>query len=435
MTRLYHEIEDTVYFWFGANDTSGSGADGATPVADVRLAGAAASAIPTLSPTPVLLTHANFPPGCHELAVAATVSNGFAADSTYAVFTTLLVDSQNPTGFLGSFTLSPVLSNPWDELKGDHNAWDSFGHSIQGLVPITGRVTAAATSTINWESDGFTEATNEHFTGSVVVFTSGALLGQARIVSAYLGTGQEFTVGTALTSAPANNDEFVVLGPITASLDRQFSSDSSGNTNVAVARWLNLAPNALVSGRVDASVGAMAAGTVTAAAVATGAIDADAIAADAITNAKIANDAIGATEIANGAIDAATFAAGAIDAAAIATDAIDSTKIAAGAIGASEIATDAIDDDAIATGAIASTAFAAGAIDAAAIATDAINVTKIAPNAIGSDELATSAAAKIRGVGPTGSSDSGTASTIVDATAGGFGDSTTDDFWNGMVMY
>ena len=42
-------------------------------------------------------------------------------------------------------------------------------------------------------------------------------------------------------------------------------------------------PAALVSGRIDASVGAMAAGVVTAAAVATGAIDADALAADAVT--------------------------------------------------------------------------------------------------------------------------------------------------------
>lgn len=41
-------------------------------------------------------------------------------------------------------------------------------------------------------------------------------------------------------------------------------------------------PAALVSGRIDASVGAMAAGTVTAAAIATGAIDADALAADAV---------------------------------------------------------------------------------------------------------------------------------------------------------
>ena len=42
-------------------------------------------------------------------------------------------------------------------------------------------------------------------------------------------------------------------------------------------------PAALVGGRMDSSVGAMAAGAITAAAIATGAIDADALAADAVT--------------------------------------------------------------------------------------------------------------------------------------------------------
>ena len=101
-------VDDTVYFWFAANDTSGSGGDGATPLFDVREAGAAASAIPLLSGTPTLLTHANFPPGLHEIAVAATIANGFAADDTFAVFCTLLIDSQNPSGFVGSCTLTPL---------------------------------------------------------------------------------------------------------------------------------------------------------------------------------------------------------------------------------------------------------------------------------------------------------------------------------------
>jgi hypothetical protein len=68
-------------------------------------------------------------------------------------------------------------------------------------------------------------------------------------------------------------------------------------------------PAALVSGRIDASVGAMAASVLTA----------TAINADAITAAKIAD----------GAIDAATFAAGAINAAAIADGALDRATFAA----------------------------------------------------------------------------------------------------------
>ena len=104
----YATLEDTVYLWFGANDTSGSGNDGATAVYDVRLAGAAAGAAPVLSGSATLLSHTNYPAGCYEVAVAATAANGFAANSTYAVFCTLLVDSQNPTGFVGSFTLTPL---------------------------------------------------------------------------------------------------------------------------------------------------------------------------------------------------------------------------------------------------------------------------------------------------------------------------------------
>ena len=111
MSHQHATLEDTVYLWFGANDTSGSGGDGASPVYDVRLAGAASDAAPVLSGSATLLSHANYPSGAHEVAVAATAANGFAATNTYAVFCTLLVDSQNPTGFVGSFTLAPIIAS------------------------------------------------------------------------------------------------------------------------------------------------------------------------------------------------------------------------------------------------------------------------------------------------------------------------------------
>lgn len=106
--HYYGKLDDTFYFWFASNDTSGSGDDGATPLADVRLAGAAAGAAPVQSPTPALLTHANFPAGLHEVAINASAGNGYANGSpnVYAVFCTLLVDAQNPSGFVGSFELS-----------------------------------------------------------------------------------------------------------------------------------------------------------------------------------------------------------------------------------------------------------------------------------------------------------------------------------------
>jgi len=97
----YAEIGDDVYFWFAANDTDGDAGDGASPLFDVRLAGAAADAIPTVSGTPTLLSHANYGAGLHELKVD---TDGWAAGE-YAVFCTLTISTVNPGGFVGSFLL------------------------------------------------------------------------------------------------------------------------------------------------------------------------------------------------------------------------------------------------------------------------------------------------------------------------------------------
>jgi hypothetical protein len=96
-------IGNTIYLWAAANDTGGSGADGATCTFSVRLAGASSSAAPVYSGSAILLSHASYPAGLYEIAIVASTGNGFAANSEYAVFLTLLVDGENPSGFIGSF--------------------------------------------------------------------------------------------------------------------------------------------------------------------------------------------------------------------------------------------------------------------------------------------------------------------------------------------
>ena len=107
----YGTIEDTLYFGFAANLTSGAAGDGATPLFDVRLGGGAASDAPILSGTPTLLTHANYSDGCYEVAIAATAANGFAAGNTYLVFVTLTISSVTPAAMVGTFKLAPVVSD------------------------------------------------------------------------------------------------------------------------------------------------------------------------------------------------------------------------------------------------------------------------------------------------------------------------------------
>jgi hypothetical protein len=100
----YAEIGDVVYFWFAANATTGAAGDGATPLYDVRLAGAAAGAAPTASGTPTLLTHADYSDGLFEIAISTTAW----AAGEYAVFCTLTISTVNPAGFCGSFKLRAV---------------------------------------------------------------------------------------------------------------------------------------------------------------------------------------------------------------------------------------------------------------------------------------------------------------------------------------
>ena len=50
--------------------------------------------------------------------------------------------------------------------------------------------------------------------GSVLQFTSGALKGIARVITGYTGATRTFTFTEAFPTAPANTDEFVILGRI-----------------------------------------------------------------------------------------------------------------------------------------------------------------------------------------------------------------------------
>ncbi len=93
---------------------------------------------------------------------------------------------------------------------------------------------------------------------------------------------------------------------------RSVAVESDGMIHADLKEWLSVAPKALVSQRVDTTVGAMQSGVLNAAAIASA----------AITNAKF--DA--------GAIDATVVADNTIDAGAIAADAITSAKLAGSAI-------------------------------------------------------------------------------------------------------
>lgn len=243
--KQYATLGSTVYFWFAGNDTSGSGDDGASPAADVRLAGAAVDAIPVLSPTPVLLTHANYPAGCYEVAIAATTGNGFAINNTYAVFCTLAVDAQNPTGFVGSFDLKPVLADAEDSVcdailtGANHNIATSLGRRIReiGAFAIHGGTAQVGTSvTITIDTDA--SANDGVYNRNLIAIIGGTGIGQTRQIADYVGSTKVVTVDREWRVTPDATSEFV----ITAS--NVFALVDQGQAQAGTATTIKLRPYA-----------------------------------------------------------------------------------------------------------------------------------------------------------------------------------------------
>jgi hypothetical protein len=55
-----------------------------------------------------------------------------------------------------------------------------------------------------------TEATDDHYNGRIVIWTSGVLVGQATNITDYNGTTKMLTY-TAITEAPTAADTFIIV--------------------------------------------------------------------------------------------------------------------------------------------------------------------------------------------------------------------------------
>ena len=92
------------------------------------------------------------------------------------------------------------------QIGGSATAATNAARGFQGLVlgtAVTGTLTATGFTT------SLTEATNDHYNGRTLTFTSGALAGQMTTITDYNGTTKVVTV-TAMTEAPANGDAFFI---------------------------------------------------------------------------------------------------------------------------------------------------------------------------------------------------------------------------------
>lgn len=92
------------------------------------------------------------------------------------------------------------------QISGSVTAADKL--ELSALQIVSG--TAQGTPTATLIDTDLTEATNDHYNGRILIFTSGANINQARTITDYNGTTKELTTD-AFTEAPAAGDAFIIV--------------------------------------------------------------------------------------------------------------------------------------------------------------------------------------------------------------------------------
>lgn len=144
------------------------------------------------------------------------------------------------------------------------------GTTIPGLLPSAlTKGTADSGSTTTMVDAVRSEADTDYWKNSWIRFTSGTITGQTRLITGFTPGTDTITFAPATTQAVATNTyEIIPAGAVDVRL------------------WAGVAPNALVSGAVDADVSAVQTGAITAAAIAADAIGASELATDAVNEIR-----------------------------------------------------------------------------------------------------------------------------------------------------
>jgi hypothetical protein len=113
--------------------------------------------------------------------------------------------------------IDDIADAVWDEAltKADHNVTNSAGkilRQIKGTVSVDGQVNDAGATTTVFITD-LTQATSSFYSNQTLVFTSGNLEGQARIILSYDGGTKTITLDPSepLVAAPDNASDFSIL--------------------------------------------------------------------------------------------------------------------------------------------------------------------------------------------------------------------------------
>lgn len=107
-----------------------------------------------------------------------------------------------------------LVDDIWDEPLAAHNTAQTAGQVLkkidEGWTSAEATVTDAGATTTSFVTD-LVSAVDDFYVDQILIFISGALSGQARVITTYNGTTKVVTFDEALTSAPVNGVDFIIL--------------------------------------------------------------------------------------------------------------------------------------------------------------------------------------------------------------------------------
>ena len=104
-----------------------------------------------------------------------------------------------------------IAAGVLDEVTSGHTTAGTVGEVFnnQQLAIVTGAAVAGTLTTTAMTTD-LTETTDDHYNGRVIIWTTGALKGQATDITGYTGS-TKLLAFTAVTEAPSAADEFIIV--------------------------------------------------------------------------------------------------------------------------------------------------------------------------------------------------------------------------------
>jgi hypothetical protein len=162
---------------------------------------------------------------------------------------------------LNDLSSTDVTNAVWDASTSSHNVAGSFGRGFrqvkEGLVSIDGQVNDLSATTTSFVTNLAT-AVDDYYNGQTLHFISGSLAGQSQVIRDYNGTTKTITLDSALTAAPSNADEFIVLSTHVHTIgeiaDGVWGEAQSGHTTVGTfGYYLDSQVSGISSGGGDAS--------------------------------------------------------------------------------------------------------------------------------------------------------------------------------------